>query len=88
MKVQEYEIKLLENAKPFAITVLRQVPIPLRKQTVAELQRRKRKGVIFRVEEPTEWCASVVVTHKEDGKVLVSVDLMKLNEFLWRKNIP
>ncbi len=37
MKDQEYA--MTENAKPFAVTVPRQVPIPLHKETESELQR-------------------------------------------------
>ena len=54
MKGQEYDIKLTENATPFAINVPRQVPIPLRQKTEQELQRMERNGVISRVDEPTE----------------------------------
>ncbi len=53
--MQVYEIKLTEDAKTFAVTVPRQVPIPLRKETESELQRLERNGVISRVIEPTEW---------------------------------
>ena len=37
MKGQDYDIKLTENATPFAINVPRQVPIPLRQKTAQEL---------------------------------------------------
>ena len=34
--------------------------------------------VISRVEEPTDWCAAMVVVPKPDGKVQMCVDLTKL----------
>lgn len=37
-------------------------------------------GVISRVEEPTEWCAGIVVVLKKTGDVRICVDLTKLNE--------
>ena len=88
IKHQEYDIKLTPEVTPFAITVPRQVPIPLRKETVREFQRMERNRVISRVENPTEWCAPMVVTPKSDGKVRICVDLTKLNEFVQRENHP
>ena len=37
-------------------------------------------GVISKVEEPTEWCAGMVVVSKPNGKVQICVNLTKLNE--------
>ena len=37
-------------------------------------------GVIARVEQPTDWCAGMVVVPKAKGKVRICVDLTKLNE--------
>ena len=88
IKDQEYDIKVTHEATPFAITVPRQVPIPLRKETERELQRMERNGEISRVEDPTEWCAPMVVTPKSNGKVRVCVDLTKLNQFVQRENHP
>jgi hypothetical protein len=48
----------------------------------------ERNGVISRVEEPTEWCAPMVVVRKDNGKYRVCVDLTKLNEFVLRESHP
>jgi hypothetical protein len=45
IKDQEYDIKVTHEATSFAITVPRQVPIPLRKETEREIQRMERNGV-------------------------------------------
>ena len=37
-------------------------------------------GVISRIEEPTSWCAGIVVVPKGDGSVRICVDLTKLNK--------
>ena len=68
MKNQEYDIKVKDDATPFAITVPRQVPIPLCKVTKKELKRMEHNGVISQVDEPTEWCAPMVVMPKSNGK--------------------
>ena len=45
-------------------------------------------GVIRKVEEPTPWCAGMVVVPKSNGKVRICVDLTKLNESVCRENHP
>ena len=76
----DYSIKLQEGAKPFALTTPRRVPIPLMDRVREELKNMERLGVISRVEEPSEWCAGMVVVPKANGRVRICVDLTKLNE--------
>ena len=83
-----YTITLKEDAKPFAISVPRKVPLPLYQKTKDELDRMLETGVISPVDQPTDWCAPMVVTPKSNGKVRVCVDLSKLNEFVKRENHP
>ena len=45
-------------------------------------------GVITKVQEPTEWCAGMVVVPKANGKVRICVDLTKLNECVRRERHP
>ena len=84
----EYTIKLTDDGKPFALTVSRKVPMPLYQETKAEIERMLENGVISPVDEPTEWCAPMVVTPKANNKVRVCVDLTKLNNFVQRENHP
>ena len=83
-----YTITLKEDAKPFAISVPRKVPLPLYQKTKDELDRMLETGVISPVDQPTDWCAPMVVTPKSNSKVRVCVDLSKLNEFVKRENHP
>ena len=41
-------------------------------------------GVISKVEDPTDWCAGMVVVPKLDGKACICVDLTKFNESVCR----
>ena len=82
---QEYTIKLREGAKPFSLNTPRRVPIPLMQQVRNELDRMERLGVISQVEDPTEWCAGMVVVPKANGQVRICVDLTKLNENVCRE---
>ena len=44
--------------------------------------------IISKVEEPTEWCAGMVVVPKTNDKVRICVDLTKLNENILREYHP
>ena len=57
----DYQIELRDNAQPFALSTPRRVAIPLLKSVRQELDRMEKSGVITKVNQPTEWCASMVV---------------------------
>ena len=84
----EYTIKLKDDAKPFALTVPRKVPMPLYEETKHEIERMLKSAVISPVDHPTDWCAPVVVTPKPNGKIRMCVDLTKFNEYVQRENHP
>ena len=76
----KYHIQLKEDAQPFALSTPRRVALSLQPKVKSELQRMEQLGVISKVNEPTDWCAGMVVVPKQDGKVRICVDLTKLNE--------
>ncbi|XP_055903139.1 uncharacterized protein LOC129939224 [Eupeodes corollae] len=80
----EYEIKLQSNAKPYAIATARRVPIPLKSKLKSKLDEMLQLEVIRRVDEPTEWCAPMVIVTKPDGDIRPCVDLGKLNMAIQR----
>ena len=41
-------------------------------------------GVISRVEEPTAWCARMLVVSKKEGKIRICVDLEPLSQHVLR----
>lgn len=84
----EYTIKLQDGAKPYALTTPRRVPIPLKKRVKAELDRMVSQGVIQKIQEPTDWCAGMVVAPKSNGKVRICVDLTRLNNSVCRERHP
>jgi hypothetical protein len=45
-------------------------------------------GVISRIDEPTEWCAGMVVVPKSSGQVRICIDFIKLNMSVKRENFP
>ena len=84
----DYTIKLDPKAKPFALTTPRRVAVPLLKAVKEELQRMETLGVIAKIQEPTDWCAGMVVVPKADGRVRICVDLTKLNHSVCRERHP
>ena len=42
-------------------------------------------GVIAKVNEPTAWCAGMVVVPKSNGKVRICVDLTRVNQSVCRE---
>ncbi|GBN52018.1 Transposon Ty3-I Gag-Pol polyprotein [Araneus ventricosus] len=83
-----YSIKLKLGAIPFAITSHRRVPIPLLKQTKAELERMVEEKVNTPVLKPTEWYAPVVIMPKNDGNVRNCGDLVEFNKNVIRELHP
>lgn len=81
----EYTIRLREGSKPFALNTPRRVAVPLMPAVRDELHRMEQLGVISSVEEPTEWCAPMVVVPKSQGRVRICVDLTRLNESVCRE---
>ena len=85
---QAYTIKLKPNCQPFALSAPRNIPLPLRDKVQSELQRMQSLGVISPVQEPTPWCAAMVVVPKDSGAVQICVDLKPLNESALREVHP
>ena len=77
-----YNIKLVDNAVPYAITVSRPVPIPLLDKTKLKLERMVNLGVVERVTGPTEWCLPMIVIHKGNGRVRICSDITQLNSYV------
>ena len=67
------------------LRVPRRIAILLMPKVKAEIERMDPLGVISRIEEPTEWCAGMVVVPKSGGKVRICVDLTKLNHSVQRE---
>jgi uncharacterized protein (DUF427 family) len=85
MSGSPYKIRLSDSAKPHAIYTPRRVPLALLPQLKAELDKLLRLDVIRKVDEPTAWCAGIVVVPKRSGDIRLCVDLSRLNEAMLRE---
>ena len=84
----DYEIKLQPDAKPFSLGTARNIPLPLRDKVKQELNDMEAQGVISKVQNPTQWCAGMVIVPKKSGGVRVCVDLKPLNRCVLREYHP
>ena len=77
---EEYVIKLKPDTKT-ARTLCRPPCAP----TTLPQNRMETMGIISRVDEPTPWCAGMVVVPKKSGAIRICVDLKPLNESVLRE---
>ncbi len=74
----EFNIVLKPDAVPFSISTPRPIALPLLPKVKEELARMESQGVIRRVDEPTEWCAGMVVATKRARRVQICLYLTEL----------
>ena len=79
----KYHIQLKDNVEP-VIHAQRKFSIHLREQLKEQLQEMETKGIITKVQEPTDWVSSMVVTRKGDGTLRVCLDPKDLNKAIKR----
>ena len=83
MEGEKFHICLADNAEPFCINTPRAVPFAYWDKLKAELDLLQSQGVISSVTEPTEWCASIVITPKKDSEdIRMCVNLSRLNKYV------
>eukprot|EP00795_Rhopilema_esculentum_P017151 gene17151-8686_t len=66
-----YSVKLyspIYMSSQSALTVPRKVPLPLLSETKKEIERMHELGVIRPVQEPTDWCTTIVIIPKPNVK--------------------
>ena len=73
----DYEIQVKPDAQPFSLDTARNIPLPLCDKVKQELDAMEAQGVISKVQQPTPWCAGVMVVKRKNEGVRISVDLMK-----------
>ena len=80
-----YEIKLDDSVIPFNLTTPRRIPIPLLPKVKEELGRMEQMGVIEQIDQPTQWCSSIVVVPKRNGSVRICGDFVQLSKAVQRE---
>ena len=89
MEGPDMDIRLQDDAEPYAISGYRPVPFHDRAEVKRMLDDMVRKGIIAPQTEPTEWVSPLVVARKPHGRGFrLCVDLTKLNRFVRRPAHP
>ena len=83
----QYEIKVDPSAQPKARPA-RRVPFEVRPKLKAKLEEMEKRGIIKKVEEPTQWVNSLVVETKPNGDLRVCLDPSDLNKAIVREYHP
>ena len=83
-----YTICIKPDAKPFSLGTARNISLPLRDKVQETLNQMEAQGVISKVQQPTPWCAGMVVVKKKSGGVRICVDLKPLNKCVIRERHP
>jgi len=77
----EYKIEVRAGAEP-VVRHTHRVPISIRGKLKERLDLLENKGIIARVEQPTEWVSNIVVAEKPDGDIRVCLNPAELNKVL------
>ena len=83
-----YTICLKPDAKPFPLGTARNISLPLHEKVHKTLNNMEAQGVISKVQEPTPWCAGMVVVKKKSGGTRICIDLKPLNKCVLRERHP
>ena len=79
----ELHLEVDESAKPVQLPP-RKIPEALKQPLKDHLADLERKGVIEKVEQPTDWVNAIVVAKKSNGKIRLCLDPRPLNKHLKR----
>ena len=82
----EAKLTLRPGARP-RVLPCRRIPFALQDEVRQQVDQLVERGVLVKVEEPTEWVSQMAVTRKEsDGSLRICIDPQPLNEALMREH--
>ena len=75
------------HVQPVAIARCK-VPLSVKQKVKEKLSDMEKKGIIIRVDEPTEWVSRMVASTKPNGDIRICIDPLALNKALQREMHP
>lgn len=85
IKCTPYHITLDENAIP-KIHSARKVPLAIKPKLKQEIDDLVKRGVLEKIDEPTDWVHPIVTVIKPNGNLRVCMDPRDLNKYLKREH--
>lgn len=82
---RQYKIKLQENAQP-TVVAARKIPLSIKDKVITEIETMEKKGILIKVQEPTEWVNPIVIVKKPSGGVRICMDPRELNKYILREH--
>ena len=76
-----YHIQLKSDAQPYAVCAPRRIPLSLLSKVKDEIDKLLSLDIIEHVNEPTQWCAPIVVAPKAQN-IWLHVNLSRLRHIL------
>ena len=83
----QLHLELDESVQPVQLPP-RRVPLAVKDKLQAELEMLSNMEIIAKVDDPTDWISSMVVTIKRNGKIRLCIDSKALNNALKRSHYP
>ena len=80
----ETTLKVEDNASPRALPA-RNIPIAIKTDVKAEIDRLVERGILEPVTVPTEWVSQMAIVHKKNGSLRICIDPQLLNKALVRE---
>ena len=80
-----YHIEVDPTVTP-VVNPLRTIPAALRDRVKTELEDMEKRGVIRKVEEPTDWVSYMAIVEKPDGSLRICLDPRNLNKAIKREH--
>ncbi|XP_072401082.1 uncharacterized protein [Diabrotica undecimpunctata] len=83
----QYKIVLRKKAEPVTSSC-RRVPDALKPRLKEALKDLEKRGIIYKVEEPTEWVNNIVIVEKPSGALRICLDPVHLNKWICLDQFP
>lgn len=80
-----YDIELDPNCRPVQVRP-RKVPLSMKEDLIAAIDKLEERGIVAKVDHPTDWISHLQPVRKPNGKIRVCIDPQNLNRAIKRNH--